>query len=322
MSQSSPHPFALDATPEIPLAIADAFSVKEKVVLVTGAGGWIGHMIAQTFAANGSRVALSDRPGEHLNEVAAHLSPLGAQVFPADLTNVAELEALVANTVAHFGRLDVLVHCGAIPVSGPALSTHDDFDRLFHTNVRSSWSLARFAAPHLEKTAGNIAFISSVNGHRPMFPGTLYAATKAALLSLTREMAIEFAAKNIRVNSVSPGAIINIRKNIDGMRKKLAPAYFADYEKMILKNAETFGKTAQPLPLGGRPVDVAMACLYLASPAARFVTSADILVDGGLLFNFLQPKHPNDDFWTKLRTYLKSLPPEAWIDTIPDWVAR
>ena len=310
-------------SPEIPLHIADAFSVKNKVVLVTGAGGWIGHMIATTFAANEARVALSDRPGDHLTEIATALASQNAHPFPADLTSLEQLAALVEQTVAHFGSLDILVHCGAIPVSGPALSPHDDFDKLFHTNVRSAWALARAAAPHLEKSTGNIVFISSVNGHRPMFPGTLYAASKAALLSMTRELAVEFAAKNIRVNSVSPGAIINIRKNIEGMRKKLAPAYFAPYEKMILENAETFGKTAQPLPLGGRPIDVALACLYLASPAARFVTAADLLVDGGLLFNFLHPKHEaGEDFWTKLRAHLKALPADAWIDTIPEWITR
>ena len=300
--------------------IADAFSVAGRVVVVTGAAGWIGSIIAETFTQNGAHVALSDRPTEALTAYAAKLE--SARAFPADLAGIDSIKGLIAEVAAHFGRIDAIIHCGGVPASGPALEGADtDFDKLFHTNLRSAWLLARDAFPHLEKSHGCIVNIASVNGHRPMFAGTLYAATKAGLLNLTQELAVEFGPRDVRVNSVSPGPIIQPNRNFDAMRAKLTPEAFAAYEKMVFANADEIGKYMQPLPRGGKPVDVAMACLYLCSPAARYVNGADILVDGGFLMDFTRGPQ-RDTFWKKMRSFLRDLPRESWREPPPEWVQR
>lgn len=312
-----------------PMSVSEAFSVRGKVVVVTGAGGWIGHKIAETFAANGATTICSDRAGERLDEAVAEFTAAGLPVHkvPADLSKPEELAALITQTVALGGRVDGLVNCGAIAMSGPLMYDKDEeFDRLFHTNLRSIWLLVRACVPHMEQAGGggSIVNVSSVNGHRPTFPGPLYTASKAAVLNMTECMAGELADKRIRVNSVSPGAIFNVERNMRWWRDQLKEPYATQYLNWVMPRATEAGSTAQPLPVAGRPIDIAMAALYLCSPAARFITGTDILVDGALLLEWqrVQRERPRDPFWATMREYLKTFPEEAWKEKRPEWLDR
>ena len=316
-----------------PLAIESAFSVRGKVVLVTGALGLIGLGIVEAFAVNGALVAASDHrirlpvPGPWFprHDVLSSLKKQFPDLFfaPANLAEPADLRQLIAQTVAHFGRLDAVVHCGGIPYShGIGYEGDEAFDRLFHINLRSGWILAREALPHLEKTQGCIVTIASVNGHRPTFAGPLYAATKAGVISLTRDMANEFGAKCVRANTVSPGPIPGSRRMAWYISENLTEEYAAKVERWIADHLDEYGRSGQPLARGGRPSDVALACIYLCSPAARYVSGADVLVDGGYLHHFANWRNREDTFWPPLREFLRSFPPAAWTAPPPEWLTR
>lgn len=310
---------------DVPLGIADAFSVRGQVVLITGAAGWIGSAIVRVFAGNGARVVATDRTQESLAALETQLpeTTRPEQRIPADLLDLGQLKELVGQTIARCGKIDALIHCGGLPSSSRLLDGPDsDFDRLFHTNVRSGWALARAALEHLAQTQGCIVNIASVNGHRAMFPGHLYAATKAALLSMTREMAAEFGPRLVRVNSVSPGAIVRPEMYLRCLRGKLTPAYLAAYEQRILEGLPETLTAHQPLARAGTPADVAWACVYLCAPAARFVSSADIVVDGAYLQEFRGPNPQGQAFWQSNREWLRRLPAEAWADEPPEWVTK
>jgi NAD(P)-dependent dehydrogenase (short-subunit alcohol dehydrogenase family) len=311
------------AIDESSLKVGEAFGVAGQVVIVTGAAGWIGHKIAEVFTVNGAKVAMSDRAGEGLDIMARRLSPQGATAIPAELMRREDLVSLVAKTAETFGKIDALIHCGAIAASRPMMhQPEEDFDRLFHTNVKSAWILAREVLPHLQKTQGSIVNISSVNGHRPMFPGPLYAATKSGVAALSKDMAVEFGPFNVRVNTVSPGAIMAIAKNIEAMRKQLSPEHYEKYAAFAWEKIEKVGKGSQPLHRGGRPLDVALACVYLCSPAARFVSGADLLVDGAMTLQFPGHRDDPDSWWHQVKDFLRALPKEAWVGELPEWVQK
>ncbi len=312
--------------PAAPVAIPEAFSVKGQAVIVTGAAGFIGRVIVEVFAANGARVLATDRATSDLSSVVNDMVATGYDVaaHPADLTALDDLKGLIAAAESRFGRLDTLVNCGGIPLSHPLdRSTEQDFDKLFHTNVRSIWLLTKYAAELLEHSAGSVVNIASINGHAAKFSCSLYAATKAAVIMMTRELAAELGPRGIRINSVSPGAITSPEHQVNSLARKLHEPFASRYREMFYERIAGHGGVQQPLPVGGRPIDVAYAVVYLASPAARFVSSADILVDGAKHF-MLEHQHQQreDDLWKDMRAYLNALPAEAWKDPPPHWVGR
>lgn len=313
-----------------PIAVHEAFSVAGQVVIVTGAAGLVGSCVAEVFAANGARVVASDREGPRLHETVdriarEHSAQIVAQV--ADLTQPAELEALVEEAVRRFGALHTIVHVGAIPVSRPLYDEEiSDFDRLFHTNLRSMLLLARYAIPHLEKTRGSMVNIASVNGHRALFQCSLYGATKAGMINMSRELAAEFGEKFIRFNTISPGLIRHEGGRMGRLQERLHPPYDEELEKRFGDEADSLQISSQPLRGQGLPYDVAMAALYLASPAARFVSGADLLVDGGKLHMFDHQHALRGEqwraFWERVRAYLLELPDSAWKAEKPRWLTR
>lgn len=314
-----------------PFSVNEAFSVRDQAVIVTGAAGLIGSGVADIFAANGARVVASDRASTKLTDVVARVTrERSAEVIeqPAELTNPDDLSALVRAAVARFGGLHTLVHCGAI-VSSSNLESEDvpDFDRLFHTNLRSAWLLAKYALPHLEKTRGCMIGIASVNGHRALFPCSLYGATKAGLINMSGELAAEFGHRQVRFNTISPGLIRGEGGYVARVAQRLHPPYSDElvrrFEDEEQRNAPGF---AQPLHAHGGAYDIAMACVFLASPAARFVTGADLLVDGAKLRMFEQQlgrrEGPGREFWIKVKEHLLTLPDDAWQGEKPEWLSR
>jgi NAD(P)-dependent dehydrogenase (short-subunit alcohol dehydrogenase family) len=248
--------------------------------------------------------------------------------IPCDLTNPQELKSLVDQTLAQFGRIDAVINCGAIPMSG-AIADEDvpDFDRMYHTNVRSIWLLTKYCIEPMKAAGGgSIVNIASINGHRAFFMCALYAGTKAAVLAMTKELAVELAPYSIRINSVSPGSIPNPKHRLHWLLSNLHDPYAQQIAEEFTPKLDTMGMNLQPLQRTGHGHDVGMACYYLCTPAARFVTGEDILVDGGKL----QEMHEGEPrFWQQapsfhklLRTRLISFPDEAWKGEQPKWLQR
>ncbi len=245
-------------------------------VLVTGATGGIGRAIClallRSARARGQKLALAasaSRPGEALAALVAELAAQGADVFGlhADLADPAACTRLASEAIERCGGLDVLVSNAGI-VRGAPLATLDvaDWDTTFAIDVRATWLLARGARTALAQSRGAIVAVASVASLYP-FPGLgAYSPAKAALGMLCRQLAQEWAADGIRVNTVSPGLI----------RTPLT--------EPIYRNEAFLRRREEVVPLGriGTPDDVARAVVHLAGPDAGYVTGIDLRLDGGL----------------------------------------
>ncbi|KAF5888682.1 3-oxoacyl-[acyl-carrier-protein] reductase FabG-like, partial [Clarias magur] len=197
------------------MAASDSFNVcslKDKVALITGASSGIGAGTARVFAGLGAQLALNGRDMDNLSKVARECEECGGKkplLVPGDLTDEDTVKKTVEDTIAHFGRLDVLVNSAGILAMG-TIETTDlaQYDKVMNVNVRSVYHLTHLCVPHLIQTKGSIVNVSSVNGQRS-FPGVLaYCMSKSAIDQFTRCVALELAPKQVRVNSVGPGVII------------------------------------------------------------------------------------------------------------------
>jgi NAD(P)-dependent dehydrogenase (short-subunit alcohol dehydrogenase family) len=238
--------------------------LQDKVAIVTGAASGIGAATAQLFAQHGAFVFGIDR--------AAADAPLQqVEYLRADVTDVAAIEAAIEQVRARHGRIDVLVNnAGADLFSEPLALTDDDWDRCLSLNLKGAWNAARAALPSmLERGAGAIVNIASVHAHK-IIPGAFpYPVAKHGLIGLTRALGIEYAARGIRVNSISPGLILVPR----------IEAWFASSPDPEAKRREQ--TELLPCKRIGRPEEVAYTALFLCSDEARFINATDILVDGG-----------------------------------------
>lgn len=244
-----------------------------KVVLVTGAGRGIGTGIALRFAQAGAAVAVHYRSSEAgARRVAESIQALGgrALLIPADIRSKSEVEALVGRTVNELGRLDVLVNnAGAQPLVSLLDMTETQWDEVIDTNLRGAFLCTQAAAAQMIRQGGGgaIVNIASIEAENPAPHHSHYDASKAGVLMYTRAAARELGAHGIRVNSVSPGVIWS-----EGIEQAW-PDGVSRYQK------------AAPLGRLGTFEDVADACLFLASPAARWITGANLVVDGGVMTN-------------------------------------
>jgi 7-alpha-hydroxysteroid dehydrogenase len=247
--------------------ILDRFRLTDKVAIVTGAGRGIGAGIAQTFAEVGAHVVCAARTVEQIEQVAERVRSFGrrAVVVPCDVNERPQLEQVIARAMEEFGRIDILVNnAGGWPPQ-PALQTSErSFEGAFRFNVTSAFLMSRFAIPHmLERGGGTIVNISSAAG-RMIQPGFVaYGTAKAALSFMTRLLASEMAPR-VRVNAIAVGATET---------SALAP--FLNDELRGQMEALT------PMRRNGTVEDIALAALYLASPASSWVTGKILEVDGG-----------------------------------------
>jgi len=243
--------------------------MSDKRVLVTGASSGIGRATAEVFLRNGATVALAGRRRGALEEAAGGGTGR-AILVEADLTDQQQTEACVAEAVEKMGGLDVLVNAAGILKSGSLEATSLElWDEMMNINVRSIFHLMRLAAPHLERSGGNIVNVSSVTGLRS-FPGVLaYCVSKAAVDQLTRCAALELASKGVRVNAVNPGVVVSGLHRSGGMTEE-AYAKFLEHSK-----------TTHPLGRVGEAAEVADLIYFLASNRAGWITGATVSIDGG-----------------------------------------
>ena len=242
-----------------------------RTVLVTGAGKGIGAGIAMRFAEAGAEVAVNyHSSAAEAEQVVAAIEDLGrrAVAIQADTTIASEAQRLVETTAEVLGRLDVLINnAGLYPLAALEAMSEKEWDLVLDTNLKSVFLCTQAAAPQMKSQddGGAIVNIASIEGESPAPLHSHYNAAKAGVLMYTRAAALELGQHQIRVNSVSPGLIW--RQGIE----ENWPEGVAHWHE------------AAPLTRLGQPDDVADACLFLASPAARWITGANLRVDGGVL---------------------------------------
>ncbi|KAL7839805.1 hypothetical protein SRHO_G00264630 [Serrasalmus rhombeus] len=258
------------------MASADAFkvsSLKDKVTLITGASSGIGAGTAVLFAKLGAKLALNGRNVENLAKIAKECEDCGTSkplLVPGDMTDEKTVKKTVELTIAHFGRLDVLINSAGILALG-TIETTDmaQYDHVMNVNVRSVYHLTHLCVPYLIKTKGSIVNVSSVNGQRS-FPGVLaYCMSKSAIDQFTRCIALELAPKQVRANSVCPGVIVTEVHKRAGLDEE-------QYKQFLEKC-----KVTHALGRPGDVEEVAHAIAFLASDAATFITGVNLPVDGG-----------------------------------------
>lgn len=246
--------------------------MKGKVALITGASSGIGRATAIKFAAEGAKVALVARRGDKLAEVVKTIQNNGgeARAIVADVTQEADIERAVRETVQAFGGIDVLVNAAGILGTGSIETTKlKDWDYMMNINARAPFYLMQCAMPYLVERKGNVVNVSSVTGIRA-FPNVLaYCASKAVVDQLTHCAALEVASKGVRVNAVDPGVTVTYLHRTSGMERQ---AYVE-----FLKHS----KTTHPLGRVGRPREVAELIFFLASPKAGWITGVSCPIDGG-----------------------------------------
>jgi NAD(P)-dependent dehydrogenase (short-subunit alcohol dehydrogenase family) len=250
-------------------------ALKGKVAIVTGGTSGIGEKIAEMFVEEGAKVAIAARrqaEGHALEE------RLGVRFIRTDVSSEIDVKAMVEAAVHWFGRVDCLINNAGIPspITGVAEMEAASIDQILAVNVRGVMlAIKRVTPVMLSQRTGSIVNIGSVAAHRGGISGHIYTASKGAVLAFTRSTAAELGEKGIRVNSISPGAIVT------GIFGKLAGVEASKADRVTDVVKERFA-TLQPIPRAGATDDIARAAVYLASDGSSFVNGQDIIVDGGL----------------------------------------
>ena len=245
------------------------------VIVITGGTSGIGKRIAERFAEQQANVVIAARRRERGERLA---NDLGVDFVETDVAVEDDVRSLIQFASRKFGKIDCLINSAArsaaiIPISDMDVA---DFDDVMAVNVRGVFLGIKHVAPiMIRQGAGSIINISSIGGMMGGFTAHSYNASKGAILQLTRSAAAELGEKSVRVNCISPGAIVTgILAKSEGVAASAADR--------ITEVVEREFATLQPLPYAGMPDDVASAALYLASDAARFVNGHNLVLDGGM----------------------------------------
>lgn len=252
-----------------------AARLAEKVAIVTGGGRGIGKAIVERFVAEGAAVMVTQRSEQEGRDLCDRLASEGAAVefAPADGREAAAVARVVERTLARFGRVDVLVNNAATGLLRSVVDTTDEeFTEVIDTNLRSIFLWCRHAIPHmLDAGSGCVVNIGSVAGTVGFADDAAYCASKGAVLALTKQMAVDYSARGVRTNCISPGFIETQQMQV----------YLESHADPEARRAEL--DKLHPIGRIGRPEEVAAAAAFLASDDASFVTGAELAVDGGLL---------------------------------------
>ncbi|HEY8332377.1 MAG TPA: SDR family oxidoreductase [Tardiphaga sp.] len=246
-----------------------------RTAIVTGAGSGIGRASALLFAREGAFVALVDRDQSGLQETQAEILDVkgDASIHVGDVADAAFAQATVGKLLEQRDRLDVLMTSAGFSVGGTVVTTApDDWDAVFRTNVGGTWLWARAAVPQMQRQRkGSIITVASQLAIAGGKGNSAYIASKGAVLSLTRTMAVDFATDGIRVNAIAPGAI-----DTPLLRRSFARHADPDPVREASRNRHAMKRF-------GEATEVAEAALYLASDASSFTTGSVLPVDGGWL---------------------------------------
>ena len=242
-----------------------------KVALVTGAAGAIAGETARLFAAEGAAVACLDIDEAGASRIAGEIGAGSGRAIacPGDVSDAETVQRCVEGAVENFGRLDIVVNGAALgEVAGNVVELDlSEWQRALATNLTSVFLVCKYALPVIASSGGgSVINIASQLGQVAVPRRPAYVTSKAAIIQLTRSMAIDFAKDNIRVNSLSPGAtetsrLLRTHETMESARAALVPKH--------------------PIGRLGQPADIADAALFLASDESRFMTGSDLVVDGG-----------------------------------------
>jgi 3-oxoacyl-[acyl-carrier protein] reductase len=247
--------------------------LQDKVALITGAGSGIGRATAELFAKERAKVAVVDLSPESGEVTVEAIRELGADAIcvQADVSLAADVKKMIDATVQAYGRLDVLHNNAGIPMGATPIEEVDDefFDRMMAVNVRSVHLGCKYAVPQMKEQGGGVILnTASTAGIRPRPGLSAYAASKGAVIALTKALALELAPFKIRVVSINPVATDS----------PMLPSFFGSIDP-----AEARQRYVASIPMGrlNQPEDIAHAALYLASDEAFMVTGTAFEIDGG-----------------------------------------
>lgn len=243
-----------------------------KVCVITGAGSGIGRASALLFASEGARVVVADVDIEAANSTVGEIGE-SAWAGRVDVTDQAQTEALAKAVVEREGRIDVLFNNAGIAGVGDVIETDPDlFDRVMRVNVRGVYLMSRAVVPYMiERKAGSIVNMSSCIAEIGLARRVSYAASKGAVLAMTKSMQVDLAPHGIRVNALLPGTILT-----PFVQRYLKDSYADPEEGMASIRKRQLSNDL------GRPEDVASAALYLASDESKFVMASGLVIDGGV----------------------------------------
>lgn len=253
-----------------PMTTLDKFKLTNRVAIVTGGGQGIGKEIAAAFTEAGARVLVSDIIEKTIQTTEQELRARGREVLATvtDVRNSGQVTEMFQTAMDHFGRVDVLVNNAAGNFKTPFLELSENgWDAVVRATLKSVFLCSNAAAKIMvEQKSGNIINISSMDAYRSSISAVPYGASKAAVISLTRTLALELSPHNIRVNSIAPGYI-----DTPGTAQ--------------WRTSEIEEQRKKTIPLGrmGQPEEMATIALFLASDASSYITGETILADGGVL---------------------------------------
>jgi NAD(P)-dependent dehydrogenase (short-subunit alcohol dehydrogenase family) len=252
--------------------------LKSKVAIITGGSSGIGQAAAVLFVKEGAKVVLADVDLKGGEETLAQIKKEKGEAFfiKTDISKSSEVQNMVSKTLEKYGRIDILVNnAGVVRVGSLDDYSEEDFDLLFRTNVKGVFLCCKFVVPHMKKQkSGVIVNLASIAAHVGQVNHSLYCASKAGSLAMTRALALDLAPYNIRVNSVSPGATDTPMLRSDVAKQAKQRNMDPEDLKKEFESQGVMGRWA-------KPEEVATGILFLASDESSYMTGADILMDGG-----------------------------------------
>lgn len=243
--------------------------LESRAAVITGASKGLGKAMAVALAAEGARIALVSRNREQLAAVATDIRAAGgtAETFPTDVTSEEQVERAGRDIAGRFGEVNILINNAGINVRKSIGDlTLEDWHSVMNTNVTSAFLMCRAVLPHMRGHGyGRIINMTSIMSHVSIPQRVAYSASKAALLGMTRALALELVSEGITVNGISPGP------------------FLTEMVRPVLDDAAASAQMLAGIPLGrwGKPEEIGQLAVYLCSEEAGFITGTDILIDGG-----------------------------------------